>query len=178
MKTYIQAFAYAKDILQQLPKGILLTTQAGGKTNSMTIGWGTMGIEWGRPVFVAFVREHRFTRQQLDANPQFTVNVPLGQYDAHILSYCGTHSGAQTDKAADLHLTLVDGEKVAVPAIRELPLTLECQVLYRQKQDLPAFPPDIQARYYPQDVDSTACGANKDMHIAYYGEIVNAYIIE
>ena len=178
MKQHIQAFDYAKEILQQLPKGILLTTRADGKVNSMTIGWGTMGIEWGRPIFIVYVRENRFTRTQLDKNPQFTINVPLGEYDKSILAYCGTHSGAHTDKIADLQLTLEDGEAVAVPAIKEAPLTLECRVLYQQTQVYSAFPADIQARYYPQDVDSTACGANKDTHIAYYGEIVNAYIVE
>ena len=178
MKQYIQPFDYAGKILQQLPKGVLLTTKAAGKVNSMTIGWGTMGIEWRKPVFVVYVRENRFTRFQLDRNPQFTVNVPIGEYDKNILTYCGTHSGVHMDKLAELRLTLADGEMVDVPAIRELPLTLECRVLYQQKQVLEALPAEVQHSCYPQDIDSTASGANKDIHIAYYGEIMNAYIIK
>ena len=70
---------YAKNILEALPKGILLTSKAGDKVNSMTIGWGTLGIEWSTPIFVAFIREHRFTRELLDKNPEFTVNIPFGE---------------------------------------------------------------------------------------------------
>ena len=178
MKKYVNVFDYAKEIMQALPKGVLLTTKADGKVNTMTIGWGTLGIEWAKPVFIAFVREHRFTRSQLDKSGEFTINVPLGEFNKKILGYCGTHSGRDTDKIADLNLTLENGEKVDAPAIRELPLTLECRVIYKQKQELSALPPEIQHKSYPQDVDSSFSGANKDIHIAYYGEIVNAYIVE
>lgn len=178
MKKYVNVFDYAKEIMQALPKGVLVTTKADGKVNTMTIGWGTLGIEWAKPVFITFIREHRFTRFQLDKSGEFTVNIPLGEFDKKILGYCGTHSGRDTDKIADLHLTLKDGEKVGVPAICELPLTLECKVIYKQKQELSALPQEIQQTSYPQNVDSHFCGSNKDIHIAYYGEIVNAYIVE
>ena len=72
MKKYIDVFDYAKEILQALPKGVLFTTKAHGKVNTMTIGWGTLGIEWRKPIFIAFVRENRFTRFQLDENGEFT----------------------------------------------------------------------------------------------------------
>lgn len=43
----------------------------------------------------------------------------------------------------------------------------------------PAFhTEEIKQAFYPQDVDSFYYGGNKDFHIAYYGEIVSAYIIE
>ena len=74
-------------------------------------------------------------------------------------------------------MTLVDGEKVDVPAVKELPLTLECKVVFRQRQDISAID-DKFDHFYPQDKDSTASGANRDAHIAYYGEIVDAYMLE
>ena len=36
---------------------------------------------------------------------------------------------------------------------------------------------DDYKRYYPKDVPSEDCGSNADRHVAYYGEIVSAYII-
>ena len=33
---------------------------------AMTIGWGALGVEWGEPIFIVFVREGRFTRKLLD----------------------------------------------------------------------------------------------------------------
>ena len=144
----------------------------------MTIGWGTLGVEWALPIFTVFVREGRFTREQLDASMEFTINVPYGDFDKKILGYCGTRSGRDTDKISDLNLTLVDPEIIKTPGIKELPLTLECKVLYRQMQDKNAIPEFIREKMYPEDVDSSAPGANRDYHIAYYGQIVKAYIIQ
>lgn len=177
MKKEVNAFDYAGLICESMKKGILLTTKAGDKVNTMTIGWGTIGIEWGRPVFVAYVREGRYTRRMIDESGEFTVNIPYGDVDSRILGFCGTKSGRDTDKIAQLGLDLVDSSVVNVPGIRQLPLTLECKVLCRHVQNIPMLPDQILNRYYPKGVDSSIPGANADFHIAYYGEIVNAYLI-
>lgn len=52
MKRKIDVFEYAKDITTAISKGILITTKA-NKINAMTIGWGSLGIEWGLPIFTA-----------------------------------------------------------------------------------------------------------------------------
>lgn len=179
-RTKLAPFDCAKELFAALPKGVLLTTKAGDKVNSMVIGWGTLGIEWQTPVFIAFVREHRYTREMLDKNPEFTVNVPVGAYDKKIIGVCGGKSGRNLDKVQAAGLTLVEPEVVSVPAVREFPLTLECRVVYRQQQDLAALTlaPKLKDACYPQDVDSSNVGANRDAHIAYYGEIVSAYLLK
>ena len=50
--------------------------------------------------------------------------------------------------------------------------------MYVQKQDLSALSEEINRSMYPRDVDSIATGANKDPHVTFFGEIVDAYIIE
>lgn len=174
MKKQIDAFDYAASICKAMKKGVLLTSKNEEKVNTMTIGWGKIGIEWNRPVFIAYVRESRFTKQLLEENGEFTVNIPLEDAESRILRYCGQKSGRDTDKIQDLGLTLVESDVVSVPGIKEFPITLECKVIYRQKQDLKAVPEDILKRFYP------VIGENgfRDHHIAYYGEIVNAYLIE
>ena len=57
-------------------------------------------------------------------------------------------------------------------------MTLECKVLYSQKQELEKLPDDIREKMYPQDVDGSYPMANRDAHTAYIGEIVAAYIIK
>ena len=93
MKKIINPFDYAGTFGECMKKGILLTTKADDFVNTMTIGWGTIGIEWGRPMFVAYVRESRYTRELLDKNPEFTINCPVGEFDSKILGFCGTKSG-------------------------------------------------------------------------------------
>ena len=168
MKKTINAFDYAGDICKAMPQGILLTTAAEGKVNTMTIGWGTIGIQWGKPVFIAFVRDSRHTMEMLNEVGEFTVNVPMGDIDKKVLGYCGTKSGRDTDKIADMSMTLEAPEVISGPGIKELPLTLECKVIYRQRQENDKIPADLFDRYYPAG----------DFHTAFYGEIVSAYVIE
>ena len=174
MKQQIDAFDCAGHICKAMKTGILLTTKAGETVNTMTIGWGKIGIEWNKPVFIAYVRETRYTKQLLEENGEFTVNIPYGAFDNKILGYCGTKSGRDTDKIRDLGLTLVESDVVSVPGIRQLPLTLECKVIYKQQQDLGKMPQAVIDRFYPV-IDEAGF---RDYHIAYYGEIVNAYLIE
>ncbi len=169
---------YVLPVLEALPKGILLTTKTDNKVNSMVIGWGTLGFDWSTPVFVAFVREGRFTRRLLDENPEFSINVPSGPFDRRIIAVCGGTSGRDTDKITAAGLTLVAPDRITVPAIRELPLTLECRVIYRQKQELSLLDQKFLPRFYPAEVDGSHVGANRDAHIAYYGEIVSAYLLQ
>ncbi len=168
-KTKVNAFDYAGVICKALkPAGILLTTASEGKVNTMTIGWGSLGVDWSRPIFTAYVRDSRYTKQMLDQSGEFTVNIPVNQVDSKILAYCGTKSGRDTDKIAGLGLHLVESDVVSAPGIAELPLTLECKVLYVEKQDISRIPEDIVKNYYSKG----------DPHFVYYGQIVNAYLIE
>lgn len=172
MKKQINPLDYAGVFGEKMKKGILLTTKAGDFVNTMTIGWGTVGIEWGKPMFVAYVRESRYTRQLLDQNPEFTVNCPVGECDSKILGCCGTKSGRDVDKFEELGLHAEEPLNISVPGIRELPLTLECKVVYRNPQPTEGLPQAILDRYYPE------VNGVRDNHIAFYGEIVGAYIIE
>lgn len=178
MKKEIQVFDYANEIMKAMKTGILVTTKDGDKINSMTVSWGTLGIEWGKPIFTIFVRENRFTKQQLDNNPEFTINIPIGEFNRKILGVCGTQSGRVIDKISELNLSLEEPKSISVPGIKELPLTLECKVVYKQKQDKNEITEENMKACYPQDVDGMYHGANRDLHTAYYGEIVSAYIIE
>ena len=159
----------AGQIMKAMRPGILLTTKVGDKVNSMTIGWGTVGIIWERPVFVAYVRQQRYTREMLDECREFTINVPMGEFRRKILGICGSKSGRDTDKIKAAELTLVEPEIISVPGIKELPLTLECRVLYRQEQESSQFNDEITRQFYTVETGD---------HICYYGEIVSAYIIE
>ena len=176
MKKEINAFEYAPHIIDRLYHGgILVTVKAGDKMNPITIGWGTIGIQWGKPLFQIYVRECRYSKSMLDEAREFTVNVPLERSERtkEILAFCGTKSGRDVDKCAELKLTLMDSEKVAAPAIGELPLTLECKVIYAKRQDGGEMPVEVRGKYYPNWEEN-----REDVHTVYYGEIVAAYIVE
>ena len=174
MKKKVEVFDYAGTICKALSRGVLLTTRSGDRVNTMTIGWGKIGVAWGKPAFVVYVRESRYTKQLLDEAGEFTVNVPLIGDNREILGYCGRKSGRDTDKIRDMGLTVVDSDVVSVPGIAQFPLTLECKVIYHQEQDIRQMPQGVIDKFYPLCEKTQA----PDMHTAFYGEIVNAYLIE
>ena len=172
MKT-INLWDYAGKILEGVQKGALLTTKSGNEVNTMTIGWGHLGVEWSKPIFVAYVRQSRHTKGLLDKSGVFTVNIPVETTDKKILGVCGTKSGRDIDKFKELGLTQVEGQTVSAPAVKELPLTLECKIIYQQDQDLSALQPDYREHSYP-----AGTAEENNFHTAYYGEITAAYILE
>ncbi|MCR5077521.1 MAG: flavin reductase family protein [Prevotella sp.] len=176
-KKTIDIIDRAPDILRALQKGVFITTKVGDKVNSMVVEWGTMGSNWGRPVFVCYVRDSRYTHDMLERNPEFTVNIPVGEYDKRIFRVCGGKSGRDIDKVKELGLTLVPGSRIGVPAIKELPLTLECKVIYQQKEDHTQLPEDIRKRFYPA-ITTRNHDTDKDEHFIYVGEVVDAYMLE
>ena len=105
------------------------------------------------------------------------ISIPLNGPDPHINQICGLQSGRSIDKVKEAGLTLVEPVTNHTPAVAEYPLTLECKVLYAQKQDLSVLPEEIRKSNYPADVDGTAPLSNRDPHTVYIGEIVNAYIL-
>ena len=170
MKEKIVVFDYAKRLSEALPQGILLNT-CGEKFNSMVIGWGHLGTIWNLPIYTVYVRQSRYTRQQLDKTMEFTVSAPLeGKLSAEVFRICGTQSGRDVDKEKAARLTPAEADVIRTPGILEYPLTLECRVLYRQDQVPNDLPKEIRERFYK--------GADGgDFHTAYIGQIVSAYIL-
>lgn len=166
------------EIMKGVEKGVLLTTKSGQRVNSMTISWGQIGIEWNKLIFTAYVRTGRFTHKMLEQSGEFTINVGTEEKVRKILAFCGTRSGASVDKIKELGLTLVPGNQIATPGILELPLTLECKVIYKQLQDKNAMPEYLNEKFYPADKSGEYSGSNNDYHTMFYGEIVGAYIVE
>lgn len=167
MHKEIDVYESMNEIMKQLKKGVLMTTKKDGKVNTMSIAWGAVGIEWNKLLFIGLVRKSRYTHTMLESG-EFTVNMPLEDSAKDVIVYCGTKSGRDTDKIADMGFTLVDGRKVKAPAITELPMTLECKTLYEQDQDENALPKNIKDSFY----------ADEDYHTMYFAEIVDAYIVE
>lgn len=159
--------AYAPQLMEQLPKGVFLTTQYKGKTNTMTIGWGSVGVIWKKPVFTVLVRHSRYTHELLEKSGEFTVSVPFGMM-SHELSLCGTKSGRDIDKIAAAGLTTIAGQRLSTPVIKNCKLHYECKIVTQQEFPAEALNAEINA----------ACYSDGDYHTMYIGEIVASYLTE
>ena len=159
--------AYAPQLMEQLPKGVFLTTQYKGKTNTMTIGWGSVGFIWKKPVFTVLVRHSRYTHELLEKSGEFTVSVPFGKMSSE-LSLCGTKSGRDIDKIAAAGLATIAGQKLGTPVIKGCDLHYECKIVAKQEFPAETLDAGINAGCYP----------NGDYHTMYIGEIVASYLTE
>lgn len=162
----IQFQEYSDKLLAQMPKGIFLAVKSGEKENLMTIGWGHIGLAWGKPVFNIMVRYNRYTYQLLQNTDEFTISVPLQNPLQKELGICGSKSGRQMNKFEEAGLTSVPGRKVAAPIVGECDLFYECKIIYRQAMEPTALPADIQEKSY-QDFN---------YHVFFTGEIVASYL--
>ncbi|MBL7138062.1 MAG: flavin reductase family protein, partial [Bacteroidales bacterium] len=105
MRREIGSFEAFEETMEKMRSdGILLV--AGYPPNPMTIGWGTLGTVWSRPVFQVLVRPTRYTFGLMEDSQAFTVNILSNDYQKEIL-LCGTRSGQDLDKAASCGFTMV-----------------------------------------------------------------------
>ncbi len=136
--------------------------------NAMTIGWGSWGMLWGRPVVNVYVRTSRHTNEFMKSSPYFTVTAFPG--DARpALQYMGSHSGRdENDKAASAGLT-VEFTQLGNPVFKEATLAVECKTVYSTLLDHSKLPDHMRAMYTNGDTAA---------HVMYVGEIVNVMVKE
>lgn len=142
--------------LERLPAGAFLTSG----NNVMTIGWGFIGYMWRKRVFIAPVRESRFTREFIDKMGEFAVSIPREGELKSALKLAGTKSGRDVDKLGEINNH--KAEKVNTVLIDGAEKYYECKVLASipiNKSDLD----DSVKDFY----------SDNDMHILYIGEILD-----
>ena len=160
----IQIFSEFSETIERLNDPGALLVAGTDKPNVMTIGWGTLGIIWGMPIFVIYVRPSRFTHHLLEERREFTVNIPTGDMEAEV-SICGTKSGRDLDKFKECGFTLKPGVKIDVPHIAECPIHYECRTVHKNAVLAETLDRKIRSVYY----------STGDEHDVYYGEILGVY---
>ena len=149
------------------PGLLLVGTKQTGQSNVMTIGWGTVGIVWGKPVFEVLVRPSRYTYEFIEESGAFTVNVPTEAMRSWV-ALCGTESGRDMDKFGPHGVTLTRCEGLPAATIDVCPMVYECKVVHHNDVIPAHLAPDIETRSY----------RGSDYHRVYFGEILAARAAE
>ena len=131
--------------------------------NVMVISWGMIGVMWGKQVFVAPVRDSRYTKEFIDKSGTFTVSVPPMREMLDAVKFCGTKSGREYDKWAECSLEKVKAKRVDGFVVGGCQRYFECKVV----GVVPMGDMDLKyaQKWYPQG----------DLHTFYFGEIVEEY---
>jgi flavin reductase (DIM6/NTAB) family NADH-FMN oxidoreductase RutF len=144
-------------------QGLLLTSGdlAAGRFNTMTVGWGSLGLMWGRPFVQVVVRPTRYTCGFMERYDTFTL-CAFPEVHRRALQLLGTKSGRDGDKIAEAGLTPIASTQVAAPGFAEADLIVECRKMYWQDMDPAHFLDSAIEKNYPA----------KDYHRIYFGEAV------
>ena len=159
---YLDAIRTTTDRLQH--GGVFLNV-AGATPNTMTIGWGSVGRVWNKPVFMVLVRPQRHTYEMIKAAGEFTVSVPTKNVLKAELAFAGTESGRDFNKFEGHGLTAALAQEVGAPIVKECGLHFECRTLLTQDMT-------------PDRMDSSLVNgtyAAGDFHTMFFGEIVRCY---
>lgn len=154
----------------------LITAGDGNGWNTMTVSWGFAGVMWGKNTFTTVIRPQRYTKEFIDHSDYFTVSFFQEDY-RKALSFCGSHSGRDCDKAKETGLTpLVIADAATAcgidytfhtTAFEEADMVLVCKKAYVQEMKPECFTDsDNKAKWYP----------DQDYHVQYIGEIAAAYV--
>ena len=145
-------------------QGMLLTSGdfKSSHFNTMTIGWGSIGVMWTMPFVQVVVRPVRYTYQFMEKYDTFTVSAFSQEY-APALNLLGTTSGRDGDKIKESGLVPIASSMIPSPGFDQAELIFECKKIYWDDMDKTKFlDPRLESRY-----------PAKDYHRIYYGEILS-----
>jgi len=162
-KIEAQAQDYLAETIYALGhEGLLLASVAAtGKPNAMAIGWGQIGVMWGRPILVVPVRFSRYTFECIEHTKDFTVNVAPAEL-AWLVEFCGTCSGRERDKFAEKGLLATPGQHVKSPIIEQCVIHYECRVVGFTNVEEKNISAQVREECYPQG----------NFHRLYYGQVL------
>ena len=147
-------------------QGMLLTCGdwQTGHFNTMTIGWGSIGVMWSMPFIQVVIRPVRYTYHFTEKYDTFTVS-SFSEEFAPALKLLGTTSGRDGDKIKKSGLLPIASANVPSPGFAQAELILECRKIYWQDMDKTHFlDPGLEDKY-----------PAKDYHRIYYGEILSIF---
>jgi flavin reductase (DIM6/NTAB) family NADH-FMN oxidoreductase RutF len=114
-----------RTLLYPLPT-ILVGANVDGKPNFMAAAW--CGIVNSSPPMLSVSLQHqRHTLKGIRQNKTFSINVPSIDLVKET-DYCGTVTGAGTNKVADCRFKIFYGKLTTAPLIDQCPVNLECRV--------------------------------------------------
>jgi len=156
---------YSEQFLKQLPRGAFLTVKEGDRLNTMTIGWGSIGYIWQKPILTVMVRDSRYTHELIEQAQDFSVSVPTPGDLKKSLAVAGSQSGRDIDKFAECQISAQKAKQIESSVIGECGLIFECRLVFKQLMEPDKLDKSIREKFY----------ASNDFHVMYYGEILACY---
>lgn len=146
--------------------GAFFTVGDNNKANTMTISWGSIGFMWKKPMFMALIRESRYSNEFLGKNKTYTISIPYSGSMKEALKICGTKSGRDINKEKEAGIKFVSSKLVEAPIVEGCKRYYECKIVFKQEMNLDNIDEKIKETCYPE---------HETKHILYFGEILTQY---
>ncbi len=141
-------------------KWALVSAGVEGDFNTMTIGWGTLGTLWSKPICSVYVKPIRYTYDFLEKYDYFTVSFYDESYK-NDLTLLGTKSGRDMDKVSMTSLSPLFINNTVT--FKEALCTIVCKKIYFQDMDCRFMENDVIDKYY----------VSEEPHRMYVGEVID-----
>ncbi|HVP92721.1 MAG TPA: flavin reductase family protein [Acidobacteriota bacterium] len=155
------------------PGLLLVSTNKHGENNVMAIGWGLIGVFFGKHVFLVSIDPSCYTHKFIEETGEFTVNVPQEGMN-EIVKYCGEVSGREHEKFSECKLSLLKSRVVRPPVIGQCKLHYECRVVHK----IDVIPRLTPLRFFVRSIIAKVKGflyLRGNYCSLYFGEILAVY---
>ena len=132
--------------------------------NTLTLGWGTTGILWSKPVAIVYIRENRFSYRYFEESPVYVLSWYPAKYRKEVIKIFGGTSGRDTDKEKLSGFTPVETPDGGVTYLQAEKVVI-CWKLMRQPVPKEFLPKELHARL----------GQDGFIHIQYTGEVLSVW---
>ena len=110
------------------PAGLITSVASDGAANIITLG-EIYNLSLRRPTIVGVsIRKATYSHQLISESGEYVVNLPTTKIMREV-DLCGTMSGRDVDKFAEVGLTPMPATVVKPPLIAECPVNVECKVI-------------------------------------------------
>lgn len=142
----------------------LLTAGGLGNHNTMTIGWGTLGVLWRKEIAIVYVKPTRYTYEFMNRSNLFTISWYNDTDEMRKnLTFCGTMSGRDVNKDEVCKLTPIELDGGVT--YNEARLVIVCESIYNDRFEEQHFMDKELLGIYP----------NLKFHQRYIGKIIGIY---
>ena len=156
IETDFQDLASYKDPVALFDEGCVAVGENKEKANPITIGWGSIGVLWNRPMCCIYIHKTRYSKHIFDEGEFFSVCFFSKEYDREV-DYFGTKSGREEDKIKNSHMTLLHED--GVPYLEEAELVFLCRKVGQTDFESAAVPKErIQPWYQKSGPHTIYCG--------------------
>ena len=148
----------------------ILTAGDNNNYNSMTIGWGSLGVIWRRPTFTVYVKPERYTYQIIEKSKFFTVSIIDQKYMKGFEVY-GSKSGRDVNKEKEsgYHIKFLDDGGITFEEAKEV---FVCKIICKTHLNEEDLDKEIIQMYEA----NLATYKSTKPHGQYIGEIIGHYI--